>query len=207
MCDRYVIPDSVSIEQEFDLVRPDWEFPTNFNAAPAQSVPCIRVVDGQPDPLLLRWGLEDQGTHKVPASTLQSAGGLGSPWMQRCIVPALGFYEWRTDAGGNKRPFYVHIEDQPVFGVAGLWERESCIIVTVPANEMMVGIDRSEWHMPAILARDIREVWLYGSAANASAALAAYPSDGMVAYQVSARVDSLANNDEKLIEPLETDVD
>jgi putative SOS response-associated peptidase YedK len=209
MCRRYVSPDEATIEREFDLVPSEWQFPANFNAAPSQAVPVIRVVEGQPDPVILNWGFGEYGTFNVSMETLDLAAGDRSLLAhgQRCIIPALGFYEWHAKRGGAKRPFYIHVEDQAVFGFAGLWERDSCTIITVPGNAMMAALESGSGRMPAILAHDQRDVWLYGSAANAAAALGAYPAEKMVAYAVTARVDSLSNNDETLIEPLETDVD
>jgi putative SOS response-associated peptidase YedK len=61
--------------------------------------------------------------------------------------------------------------------------------------------------MPAILGRDARDTWLSGTASDAAAVLCTYPAERLVAYPVSARVNSRRNNDENLIEPMETDVD
>jgi putative SOS response-associated peptidase YedK len=209
MCRRYVSPDQSSIEREFDLIPAQWQFSANFNVAPSQAVPAIRVIEGQPDPVLLNWGFGDHGTFNLPIEALKLDAGDHSllARAQRCIMPALGFYEWHVNADGSKRPFYIHAEDQDVCGFAGFWERESCTIINMPANAMMAKIGAIEARMPAILARDMRDLWLYGSAANAAAALAQYPADRLVAYAVSARVNSLDNNDETLIEPLEMDVD
>jgi putative SOS response-associated peptidase YedK len=209
MSRRYVSPDQVSIDQEFDLVRTEWVFPGNFNVSPADVVPIIRVIDDQPDTALLKWGFGDPITYAVPVEMIDlnaTDRGLVARG-QRCIVPALGFYAWHANASGSRQPFYVHTEDQDLFGFAGFWERESCVIVTLPATAMMAEIDNGERRMPAILAREMRDVWLYGSAANAAAALVPYPDERLVAYRVGGRVDSTANNDETLIEPLETNVD
>ena len=71
----------------------------------------------------------------------------------------------------------------------------------------MAQIDNTKLRMPAILKREQRESWLLGSAESAASGLSAYPDESMVAYPVSSRVDSRCNNDENLVEPLETDVD
>jgi putative SOS response-associated peptidase YedK len=42
---------------------------------------------------------------------------------------------------------------------------------------------------------------------SAGTALAAYPDERLLAYAVSARINSPHNNDEALLEPLETDAD
>jgi putative SOS response-associated peptidase YedK len=209
MCRRYVSPDQVSIDQEFDLVRSEWEFSANFNVAPTDAVPTIRVIDDQPDTALLKWGFGDPVTYIVPVEKLNLVAtdrGLLARG-QRCIIPALGFYEWRVNASGSKQPFYVHVEDQDVFGFAGFWERESCVIITLPANAVMAEVDNTEKRMPAILTRDMRDVWLYGSPVNAAPALAPYDGDRLVAYPVGPGVNSPGNNDETLIEPLEANAD
>jgi putative SOS response-associated peptidase YedK len=209
MCRRYVSPDQISIDREFDLVRSGWEFPTNFNAGPSQAIPVIRVLEGQPDPVLLIWGFGEHDTSNLPVEALKLGGGSLGLLAQgrRCIIPALGFYEWQAAANGARNAYYVHVEDQDLFGFAGFWERDACTLVTLPANAMLAEINNTERRMPAILTREMRDIWLYGSVANAAAALAAYPAESLVAYRVGARVDSPDNNDETLIEPLETNVD
>jgi putative SOS response-associated peptidase YedK len=209
MCKRYVSPDLTSIDAEFDLVRSQWECPANFNTSPSAAVPVIRVIDDQPDTALLQWGFGDPITFELSVERLTE--GTADQGLlargQRCIVPALGFYAWRHNASGSQQPFYIHIDDQDVFGFAAFWERESCVIVTLPANALLTGIDKAEQRMPAILSRENRDIWLYGSAVNAASALVAYPTERMRAHAVSSKVNSLANNDETLIEPLTTDVD
>jgi putative SOS response-associated peptidase YedK len=206
MFSRYVSPDQASIEREFDLVRSAWEFSDNFNVAPMGPVPVIRVVDERPDPVLLNWGFGEPVTYQVPAEAMHDNRGVLAHG-QRCILPALGFYAFRVSAERGRQPFYVHLEDQEVFGFPGFWQHESCVVITLPANELMAEIGGAGTRMPAILAREMRDVWLYGSVASAADALCAYSADLMVAYPVSPRVSSLDNNDETLIEPLEIDVD
>ena len=227
MCGRYVSPEEASIEREFNLVRTEWQFPTNFNVAPSQTVPIVRVEDGTLKSALVRWGLVPffakgqpgkYSTFNARAETLTTSACFRGAWAgaRRCIVPALGFYEWHVNADGRKQPYYIHVEDQSVFGFAGLWERsradastvvESCTIITLPANELMAEVHNTKARMPAILPRELREAWLSGSPEAAAAALKPYPAERMVAYEVSPRVNSARNNDEKLLEPLHVDVD
>jgi putative SOS response-associated peptidase YedK len=227
MCGRYVTAEQASIEREFNLVRTEWQFPTNFNAAPSQTVPIVRIDGGNLQSGLVRWGLVPffakgkpgkYATFNARMESLTSSASFRGPWnrAQRCIVPALGFYEWHVKADGSKQPYFIHVEDQGVFGFAGLWERsrldaatvmESCTIITMPANALMAEIHNTKARMPAILTRDMRETWLSGSPEAAAAALAPYPAERMIGYEVSSRVNSPRNNDEKLLEPLHVDVD
>jgi putative SOS response-associated peptidase YedK len=218
MCRRYVSPDAASIEREFKLPRSSWQFTENFNTAPAQTVPAVRGVKGKSEGGLLRWGFGKSGAFNARIETLATGASYGAPWKhgRRCIIPALGFYQWHVAPDGSKQPFYVHVEDQDVFGFAGLWERSStdanavtewCTMITLPANPLMAEIDNAEARMPAILRREQRELWLFGAVEDAGAALAAYANERMIAYAVSSRVDAPRNNDETLLEPLQTDVD
>ena len=60
--------------------------------------------------------------------------------------------------------------------------------------------------MPALLAKEDREPWLTGSAAEAKAVLKPYPQECMVAHQVSTRVNSPKNDDAALIEPVDNPI-
>ena len=112
-----------------------------------------------------------------------------------------------------KRPHYIRIGDQPVFGMAGLWDAstradgsvvESCAVITVPANAVMNVIDgtaeSNDGRMPAVLTREGQEVWLHGTVEEAFACLKPYSDELTIAYPVSVRVNSVKNNDERLVE-------
>jgi putative SOS response-associated peptidase YedK len=65
---------------------------------------------------------------------------------RRCLIPADGFYEWRT-IGGMKIPFSVGMNDDRPFVFAGLWEGwkdpateewlRTCTIITGDPNELV----------------------------------------------------------------------
>jgi putative SOS response-associated peptidase YedK len=218
MCGRFVSPDAASITREFKLVRAGWRFPANFNTAPAQAVPAIRTREGESLGILQHWGFGGHGAFNAGIETLATSAIFRASWNQgrRCIIPALGFYEWHVNSDGTKQPYYIHVDDQDVFGVAGLWEQsamdantvtECCGIITMPANALLREIHGEGARMPAILTRQQRDLWLFAEPESAAAALAAYAAERMIAYPVSERVDSAQNNDEGLLEPLETDVD
>jgi putative SOS response-associated peptidase YedK len=222
MCGRYVSPNEASIEREFDIHGNEWRFPASFNVAPSQQVPGIRTGKAGPEGVMLRWGLvpffakgkiASYSTINARVESVETSASYRMPWKreQRCILPAQGFYEWHVNEDGSKQPFYIHLNDQSVFGFAGLWDRsvaddgvaiESCTIITLPANALMADVHNGRARMPAILAQEQRETWLSGSADAARALLQGYPADLMVAYPVGKRVNSPRNNDAGLIEPL-----
>ena len=75
-----------------------------------------------------------------------------------------GFYEWQRTSG-RKQPYFVGLQSDRPFGLAGLWERwekhgqpvESCTILTTDANELMQPIHE---RMPVILPPDAYDLWL-----------------------------------------------
>ena len=41
---------------------------------------------------------------------------------KRCIVPSTGYFEWRHE-GAKKIPYYIHLKDEPIFSMAGIYDR------------------------------------------------------------------------------------
>jgi putative SOS response-associated peptidase YedK len=222
MCGRYVSPDDAAIERKFTLVRHEWQFPPSYNVAPTQDVPVVRVNnEGERTGTRVHWGLipfwakgvqPKYSTINATVEKLTDAATWRGPWRrgQRCILPALGFYEWQVQADGkSKQPFYITLNDQEVFGFAGLWDSstgadgvavESCTIVTMPANKLMTEIHNVKHRMPAILCIEDRETWLTGSPEAAFAVIKQYPDTHLLTTPVSTRVNTPKNNDAKLIE-------
>ena len=123
-------------------------------------------------------------------------------------------FEWHLDEGGRKAPYFIHLNDQPLFGFAGLWNRsikpdgtaiESVVHITMPANDLLRSIHNTgsnPHRMPAILRREDQEAWLAGSVDDARSVLKQYEAELMVAYEVSTRVNSPKHNDSTLIDPV-----
>jgi putative SOS response-associated peptidase YedK len=129
---------------------------------------------------------------------------------RRCLVPADGFFEWQKSAAG-KQPWFIRAADGEPLAFAGLWELwdakgtepplASCTIITTRANEMMKPLhDR----MPVVLAPSAREAWLdpASSPAALQGLLEPAAEAALEAWPVSLRVNSPANEDASLVEPL-----
>lgn len=224
MCGRYVSPDDAAIEREFNLVRSEQHFPASFNVAPTQNVPVVRANShGVHTVARLHWGLipfwakgvkPKYSTINAMVEKLTDGPTWRGPWKRgrRCIMPANGFYEWQVlPDGRTKQPYYVTLDDQEIFGFAGLWDSstgadggvvESCTMVTMPANRLMREIHNAKLRMPAILAKEDREVWLAGTPDDAFRAIKQYPDAHMIATPVSKRVNTPKNNDPALITPM-----
>ena len=78
----------------------------------------------------------------------------------------------------------------------------SFAIVTTQPNELCAALDN---RMPMVLAPEAWPAWFGeepAEEAHLKGLLAPYPSDGMVAWPISARVGNVKNNDPSLIEPI-----
>ncbi len=224
MCGKYILAQAAKAERAMGIRRGRWEYPLSYRVLPTDPVPVV-IADrsGEPEAAIMRWGLIPYWAHGMPlkASTInatveriESAPSYRDPWSrgQRCILVMGGFYEPHLNADGSKDPFFVHLNDREVFGVAGLWDRSrrsdgghvfSCTLITLPANRLLAQVHNEKQRMPAVLAEQAHAAWLTGTAVQARATLKPYPDELMVAYKVSRRVNSTKlPNDASLIEPL-----
>lgn len=170
---------------------------------------------------LMRWGLipsrssDPSSAYKMINARAESAATLPSfrePLrLRRCLIPADGFYEWKTE-GKQKLPFCFTLADQSVFAMAGLWEQwknpagqiiESCTILTTTPNELVRELhDR----MPVILPRDAYELWLdpgFQNVQELQPLLKPHPADLMRRYRVSQRVNQVKNDDAECVAEIE----
>jgi len=221
MCGKYILAQAAKAERALGIRRGRWDYPLSYRVLPSEQVPV--AIGPTPEARLMRWGLIPYWANGVPlkASTinatverLESAPSYRDPWQrgQRCIFPMAGFYEPHVNADGTRDPFFIHLADRDVFGVAGIWERSrasdgnwvySCALITVPANALLAEVHNAKPRMPALLREEQYGAWLAGDAATAKATLRPYPADTMRAYRVSRRVNHPAlPNDASLIEPL-----
>ena len=126
---------------------------------------------------------------------------------RRCLIPASGFFEWKTE-GKLKQPFYISLRSGEPMALGGLWEswrspdgsilRTACI-VTVGPNPVVAPIhDR----MPIILSPDTWQDWLSAPAADILPLVAPCPAALLQAWPVDRRVNKTAENDPDLIRHL-----
>ncbi len=223
MCGKYILAQAAKAEKAMGIRRNRWEYPLSYRVLPSEPVPVVVNEEGERSALLMRWGLVPYWAHGVPlkASTInatvermETAPSYRDAWRrsQRCIFVMAGFYEPHVNEDGSRDPFFVHLNDREVFGVAGLWDRSrkddgtlltSCTLITLPANRLLAEIHNGKQRMPAVLAAADEDAWLGADPAAALAALKPYPDELMVGYRVSRRVNSpRLPNDASLIEPV-----
>jgi putative SOS response-associated peptidase YedK len=222
MCQRYALPDQATVEREFMPSRIWWSFTPKYNVAAKQYVPAIHWHDGQSEAVMMRWGLipssaktcDGESPLTVDADAIMVSPIFRKPWLegQRCILPMSGFYAWQLTNRRHRQPHFVHLLDRSVFGIAAIWDRfasedddviESCSIICVPPNDLMIRIANTDGRMPAILRRKDYQTWLRGTPVAAKATLHPYKTSGMQAYPVSPRINSTAPDDPGLIQAAE----
>jgi putative SOS response-associated peptidase YedK len=222
MCQRYALPDQATVEREFLPSRAWWSFTAKYNVAPGQYVPAIRRHEGQSEAVMIRWGLVpssaegrvDESPPTIDAGAIMASPLFRGPWLegQRCILPMSGFYAWQLTNRRYRQPHFIRLLERSVFGVAAVWDRsvcededaviESCSIVCVAPNDLIVSVANTDGRMPAILRRKDYQAWLKGTPVAAMATLQPYKS-GMQAYPVSPRINSTAPDDPGLIQRAE----
>ncbi len=136
-------------------------------------------------------------TFNARAETLTEKPSFSRPIKtNRCLIPVHGFFEWQHGSG-KKIPHYIHLPDQGIFSLAGIYDTwmdrltgelmNSFSIITVQANPLMEKIHNSKKRMPAILHREDERKWLdLDQPINQVLQfLKPYPQDLMEAYSVS----------------------
>src|SRR5262249_29395140 len=114
MCGRYMVISSPEAIRRLFGYPEQPNFPPRYNVAPTQPVPIVRIVEGQRQFALVRWGLIPPWVKNPRAFALlinargesvnDGAAFRSAMRRRRCLVPADGFYAWK-DEGGRKRPY------------------------------------------------------------------------------------------------------
>ena len=114
--------------------------------------------------------------------------------------------------GKNKQPYCFEVNEGELFAFAGIWDRwkdasgkpvETCSILTTTPNAVTAPVhDR----MPVILEPDAYDLWLDPGMQNVAAVsdlLKPYDARAMRCYPISARINSVANDDAECSAPVE----
>jgi putative SOS response-associated peptidase YedK len=223
MCGRFTQTSPIqSLRTLFDFLEGP-ELPVRYNVAPTQTVAAVRLSASHPgrELALLRWGLipswadDPKVGNKLINARCETAADRpafrDAFRLRRCLIPADGFYEWKTE-GRQKKPFYIRRQDGKPFAFAGLWEHweapekpaiESCTVLTTNANELVQSLhDR----MPVILTAPDYARWLdpKTTAEEAAELLRPAPARDMTMYPVNPCVNNVKQDDARCIEPLST---
>ncbi|MEO1531896.1 MAG: SOS response-associated peptidase [Pseudomonadota bacterium] len=196
-----------------------WPAPS-WNVAPTQRVAIVVPGGGEEGPrrvLSARWGLVPRWWRKplaeLKASTFnaRSEEAYGKPMFRdawkhgRCLVPALGYYEW-TGKAGAKTPWFVAPQtNRPGLVFAGLWAEAtvdgarltSFTILTTAANEATKHLHP---RAPVVLEEADWADWLAGRAGEAL--MAPLDAGRTMVSEVGRDVGNVRHDRPDLIEPV-----
>jgi putative SOS response-associated peptidase YedK len=218
MCGRYELsshPEVIALAFGLPSVP---QLRARYNIAPTQQVPIVRTNrDGARELVEVRWGLVPRWARdpsigarmiNARAETVATNGAFRFPYAHhRCLVPVNGFYEWRKSAAG-KIPHHVGMRDHRPFALAGLYERwrsgEGEIIdsVAIVTREATGAVRSLHDRMPVIVAEADYARWLDRAIEDVGDLLDSPSREALVIHPVATRVNSVANDDASLIEPV-----
>ena len=205
MCGRYTLhTEAKKLAKAIAIAIPDVYQP-DYNIGPGREVLSLANSSDTRRANMMHWGLETPQNFHVNAriETADTAPRFRESWENfRCLLPANGFYEWYAD-GITKQPYYLYPEDREIALLAGLWypsnEANSlgtCLLLTTEASP---AIHKIHHRMPVILQNELSEDWLSCKLRKADVVEAANQVS-LTAHSVSRRVNSVRNNDSRLLE-------
>ena len=187
------------LEKRYDakLIDPDKYRPSYYYHA--QSLPLLPVLsnDTPGEISMFNWGLipswtrDNKSASEIRRKTFNARAETisekpafrNSAGSRRCLIPVTGFFEWQ-DVNGKKIPWYISLKDQDIFSLAGLWDSwispggvtlKTFTVITLEANSLMAEIHNTKKRMPAILTKEIEQIWLKPSLTPADASLVLEP--------------------------------
>jgi putative SOS response-associated peptidase YedK len=196
------------------------EFMSRYNIAPGSLIPAVRTKPSAAanEAVILRWGLVPSWSKSADGALLLNARAetlAAKPAFRdalqsrRCVIPASGFYEWKT-VGRTKQPWLFRWRDEQPFGFAGLWDSwrapdgatlETCTIITTEPNELMRPIhDR----MPVMLTAEQFRSWLDPAVTHAeklTPLLRPPPAAAMSAVALSSHVSNVRHEGPECLAP------
>jgi putative SOS response-associated peptidase YedK len=234
MCGRYVsVAADADLVAEFDVEEvlddapgPSWNIaPTDpvrmvVRRTPKESATAVRQLRTARWGLVPSWSRERKGGARMINARIETVTSKPAfktaAAKRRCLLPALGYYEWQqTDTG--KVPYFLHDADRDLLAFAGLYElwRDraladddpdrwlvTCTVITQQASDLLGAIHERN---PVVVPRELWDGWLDCSSEDVGVAerlLAAIPEAHLSPYVVSAAVGNVRNNGPELIEPV-----
>lgn len=180
MCGRFLLASPPHIVRDLLDVEIRENFPARYNIAPTQPIAVVRLNElHKREFALVRWGFipswaKKDYFEKVGTKPLINARGetlAEKPTFRnafrrrRCLVPADGFYEWRTE-NGARQPYLIRPAQDGLFAFGGVWETatdpdggeiDTAAIVTIEAGADVAPIHNRE---PLVIAQPDFALWL-----------------------------------------------
>src|SRR6185369_1472675 len=220
MCGRYnIIPNAQAFVDAFEILLEILKGEPRYNISPGTEQAILLVRNKERVAEFLHWGLipywaKDRAIGYKLSNARSDTISIKPSFREafrsrRCLIPASGYYEWKSIAG-KKQPYLFRMRTDEPFAMAGIWERwegpqgtvYSFAVITTEPNELAATVhDR----MPVIIPRSRFEEWLdpeRNDPADIQPMLASYPAAEMTTHPVSTKLNNARNQGPELIEPV-----
>jgi putative SOS response-associated peptidase YedK len=230
---RYVSPTMAEMERYWELTDAQIRNPLaqRFNVSPTATVPMIyRATDGL-ELVAARWGLipfwwKEAKPPRLTFNARSEEAATKPMWRvpaskARCLVPAMGWYEWKEveridpstgEVKKAKQPYFIQRMDHQPIAFAGLMSRRTvegdkseftCSIMTRDAVGPTVDVHT---RMPIALPKKAEVAWLDPDFTDAALTMEFAREHAMtdfVLQPVGMRVNNARNEGADLIEPFQ----
>jgi putative SOS response-associated peptidase YedK len=229
MCARFVSRIMAAMER---VVQVRWHDPFEliYNAAPSMRLSVVTAGDSGPEARAMKWGFIpgwwkqaqpprltiNARSEEAPDKPMWRAAFRGT----RCLVPAVGWYEWRTEshidtATGEirelRQPHFIHLDGLEPFAFAGLWSSwraedgaEPLLTFSILTRAASPGLAALHDRMPVVLPASTYDSWLdpaNADATNLRQMVAERSVGDFRHYTVSTYVNNPRNQGERCIAP------
>jgi putative SOS response-associated peptidase YedK len=215
MCGRFALIRKLEDIKRRYGAQGEFDWSGNYNVCPTHKVPVVLEGGNGREIKLMRWGLipfwSEDGKTKFATFNARSDNVAKSPLYRepfkkrRCIIPANGFFEWKT----KEEPYWFTPKDD-FFSFCGLWDSwknpngevvESCTMITTDANDMVAKVHK---RMPCAVTDNMIGAWLSEKTPHEElqSFLSPYPASRMIATPVSKYVNKVQNTGPECIAPL-----
>ncbi|MDE9449998.1 SOS response-associated peptidase family protein [Aliiroseovarius sp. Z3] len=151
----------------YGTLLPDGSVPSANPGYQVNPTDLVNMAMSQEDGFLLtsaKWQMTPQGSsRKLINSKIENAEFWARYWQSgRCVIPAIGYYEW-SEVDGRKEPHFITIRrNNPLLFFAGFYGRGSdgkyeCSIITRKPAEQIAHLHS---RMPVIMAPEQIQNWL-----------------------------------------------
>jgi putative SOS response-associated peptidase YedK len=160
MCGRLSLTTSAKVISDHFQLRNGLYLKPRYNIAPFQPIPVIKKphhIDFLNWGFLPLWLKNSKGFINARIETISQKPSFRRAMEQRrCLIVTDGYYEWKQE-GSVKKPYYISRRDKNVFALAGIWEEETCAVLTTIADTRFFSIhDR----MPIVVPESLYLSWL-----------------------------------------------
>ena len=216
MCGRYTLTKPLkAIKKHFGPIVLSCDHNERYNISPGQKIPVVTTTNSQRELKLMRWGLIPPWVKNIKTTkplinarseTVHQKPSFRDPFhASRCLIPADGFLEWKTERG-KKFPYFIFLNQKDIFSFAGIWTKwcketspiHTFSILTTQANTILAPIHE---RMPVIIKSSDYKLWLAPDTDSSTlrSLLLPFSAKEMHAHQVSTEINSYKNDRDGLL--------